>query len=115
MFGGHDDQLEKFLKRGYWYCWDSNHHGPTIPTAVKTRFPRIQADDRIAVKKMLGKGSRYVQIRAIGIVKDVDPAEWRVYVDWLVTDLSHKVPIKGYAGSLHGPYKRTSVESVFCV
>ncbi len=26
---------------------------------------------------------------------DVDKAEWRVYVNWLVTNLSRKAPIKG--------------------
>jgi hypothetical protein len=56
-----------------------------------------------------------VQIRAIGVVKDVDLQEWRKYVEWLVTDVSHKVPIRGFAGSLHGPYKRSAVEAVFCV
>lgn len=22
MFGGSDDNLDTFIKRGYWYCWD---------------------------------------------------------------------------------------------
>ncbi len=114
MFGGHDDQLDTFLKRGYWYCWEPTP-GTTIPPLVKKRFLQIVCGDRIAVKKMLGKGSRYVEIRAIGIVTDVDPTEWRVYVDWLVEESSHKVPINGYTASLHGPYKRSAVEAVFCV
>jgi hypothetical protein len=60
---------------------------------------------------MLGQGAKEV----IGIVKDVDVSEWRVYVDWLITGLDYKVAIKGYAASLHGPYQRKDVLAVFCM
>ena len=102
MWGGTDDALSMFIKRGYWYCWDPKIN-PDIPDVVKFCFPKILAGDRLAVKKMLGQGSPSIEIRALGIVKDVDYSEWRVYVDWLVTDLNRQVPIKNHMGSIHGP------------
>ncbi len=31
MWGGKDDVLPQFIKRGYWYCWDVN---TTMQTAM---------------------------------------------------------------------------------
>ena len=105
MFGGTKarDQLERFIRRGYWYCWDPRVN-PDIPQAIQDLFPRIKIGDRFAVKKMLGKGSPSIEIRALGVVTDIDQEEWRVYVDWLVPEVGRKVPIKGCMGSLHGPF-----------
>src|SRR5687768_10938294 len=86
MFGGSEDQLPLFLRRGYWYCWDPKEN-VDLPSAVSGRFPLIRIGDRIAVKKMLGIGSNEIEIRSIGIVTDVDQKEWRVYVNWLVPEL----------------------------
>ncbi len=103
MFGGKDDSLDKFIRRGYWYCWDPRFN-LTIPPAVAELFPRIEMGDRLAVKKMLGQGSSSMVIRALGVVTDIDLEEWRVYVRWLVTDLVREAPIKGCMGSIHGPF-----------
>jgi hypothetical protein len=116
MFGGRDDQYELFVKRGYWYCWSSS--SDKTPAEVKNRFPQIQAGDRIAIKKMLGRGSTEIEIRAIGVVTDVDVSEWRVYVDWLSHFNGRRVPIHGCAGSLHGPFSLENDEwvyRVFCI
>ena len=102
MFGGSDDKLSVFVKRGYWYCWDPKTN-PDVPVAVAESFPKIRIGDRLAVKKMLGKGSPSIEVRALGIVSDIDANEWRVYVKWLVTDLAREIPIKNYMGSIHGP------------
>lgn len=105
MFGGSDDMLDVFIKRGYWYCWDPKID-PATPETVRKLFPKIKSGDRIAVKKMIGPSDpKFIEIRALGIVMDVDKAEWRVYVNWLVTNLSRKAPIKGAMGSLHGPFE----------
>jgi hypothetical protein len=104
MFGGKEDQLESFVRRGYWYCWDPRVN-PEIPAAIEDLFPRIRVGDRLAVKKMLGRGSQSIQVRALGIVTDVDATEWRVYVNWLVEGLTREVPIRGCMGSLHGPFE----------
>jgi hypothetical protein len=103
MFGGTDDQLQNFIRRGYWYCWDPRHG--EVPAAVQSLFPQIRVGDRIAVKRLLGKGASDIEIRALGIVRDVDLDEWRIYVNWLVSDLARRVPMHGCAGSIHGPYE----------
>jgi hypothetical protein len=107
MFGGVEDQLPIFIRRGYWYCWDPKIKPLTsAPDAVTKLFPLIEIGDRIAVKKMIGPSDpKFIEIRAIGVVVDVDFEEWRIYVKWLVTDLSRKVSIKGVMGSIHGPYE----------
>jgi len=105
MSGGKTDQLNLFVKRGYWYCWDpAKNRDRELPHAVQRLFPLIQAGDRIAVKKMLGTGSKNIAIRALGVVTDVDRGEWRVYVKWLLKDVSREVPIMGCMGSIHGPF-----------
>lgn len=104
MFGGSDDNLDTFIKRGYWYCWDPKTSS-NVPATVADSFPNIKIGDRLAVKKMLGQGATSIRIRALGIVTDIDFQEWRVYVQWLITDLARDVPIKGCMGSLHGPFE----------
>jgi len=103
MFGGSEDNLESFLLRGYWYCWDPRHNAD-IPSEVESRFPQIQVGDRIAVKRMLGRGATEIEIRALGLVTDVDHDEWRIYVRWVIHDLARRVPLHGAAGSIHGPF-----------
>jgi hypothetical protein len=53
---------------------------------------------------MLGQGSPNIEIRAIGIVKEVDPDEKRVYVDWVLREINRVVPSKGCYASIHGPF-----------
>jgi hypothetical protein len=123
MLGGSDDVLDTFLKRGYWYCWGPV--GPASSSAAgnsvqsqRERFLKIEAGDRIAVKKMLGQGATEIEIRALGIVKEVDPGEWRAYVTWVTDEkFSRKVPINGCTASVHGPFKNTDswVQNVFCI
>lgn len=103
MFGGTKDQYDTFLRRRYWYCWDPKTT-EKIPSDVKARFPQIRRGDRIAVKRLLGRGATDMEIRALGIVTDVDVREWRVYVDWVLPRLTRRIPLHGCAGSLHGPF-----------
>jgi len=113
MFGGSDDCLSSFEERGYWYCWDNNididessFSGGNSVLAQRERFKKIKLGDRIAVKKSL-IGDGMIAVRAIGIVKDVDLSEWRVYVDWVLKekDIGNRlVPISGWTASIHGPY-----------
>ncbi len=115
MFGGQDDQLDMFVRRGYWYCWDPGD--PNIPPEVQARFPQIEVEDRIAVKQLLGRGSPEIEIRALGIVTDIDLTEWRVYVNWLLTGLERRVALHGCAASIHGPfdYDDEWTRRVFCI
>lgn len=114
MWGGKDDVLPQFLKRGYWYCWDVNTTAPdnngqgNSISVQQERFRKIEPGDRIAVKKMLGRGSAEMSILAIGVVKDIDVSEWRVYVNWMeIGPIERKVSLHGCTASVHGPYEST--------
>jgi hypothetical protein len=126
-WGGSENVLPQFVKRGYWYCWDANKFdneefgaGNSIKNQQE-RFKQVQQGDRIAVKRLLGKGASEMAILAIGIVKDIDIAEWRIYVDWIISDIEDRnVPLKGCAASIHGPFIKSGkdedwVQKVFCL
>lgn len=111
MWGGRDDQSEIFIRRGYWFLgWDDNDQ----PAQAKLR-DQIKAGDRIAIKRMLGQGSPNIAIRALGVVKEIDDEDKRVYVDWFVKGLEREVPSRGAYKSIHGPYTENDdwVKEVF--
>jgi hypothetical protein len=100
MWGGHDDQKDTFIRRGYWELGWEDQDQP----AQAARRDQIQPGDRIAVKRMLGQGATEIEIRALGVVREVDPKDKRVYIDWLVSDLQRRVASKGCFQSIHGPF-----------
>ncbi|WP_018402895.1 hypothetical protein [Marinobacter gelidimuriae] len=110
MFGGSDDAFDIFIKRGYWYCWepDIEYDGEAAVQRQQEKVKKIVPGDRIAIKRMLGRGASDIEIRAIGIVTDIDHEEWRIYVKWLL-EFGNKnprlVPLNGAAASIHGPYE----------
>lgn len=124
MWSGTDDVLDQFVRRGYWYCWDigeepdtSNTQGNSVATQ-RERFRRIKRGDRIAVKRMLGQGAQDMEVRALGVVRDVDFKEWRVYVRWVTRKgFKRSVPLHGCTASVHGPYAEDDewVRQVFCI
>ena len=100
MWGGQDDQSDKFIRRGYWFLgWEDQEQ----PAQAKLR-DQIKEGDRIAIKKMLGRGSKNIEIRALGVVKEIDKEDNRVYIDWFVQNLEREVTSKGAYKSIHGPY-----------
>jgi len=100
MWGGQDDQSEIFIRRGYWFLGWSDAEKPT-QTALRDQ---IQPGDRIAIKRMLGQGSPDIEIRALGVVKEIDPEDKRVYVHWAASELHRRVPARGCFASIHGPF-----------
>ena len=124
---GSEDVLPHFIKRGYWYCWDANKFEKKesgVGNAIKNqqeRFELVEPGDRIAVKRLLGQGASNMAVLAIGVVVDVDLEEWRIYVDWILSGIKdRKVPMKGCAASIHGPFTREGsdaawVNQVFCL
>lgn len=100
MWGGHEDQLDVFVRRGYWFLGWADDRQP----AQAALRDKIQSGDRIAIKRMLGQGSQSIEIRAIGIVTEVDPNDKRVYVRWAVSDVGRLVPSRGCFQSIHGPF-----------
>lgn len=130
MWGGDsdDDALGDFIERGYWYCWSATtgrDNSPRIGNSISAqqdRFLQIQAGDRIAVKKVVSITAQEMEIRALGIVKAIDPIEWRVYVDWLPLnaaehELQRRVKLSGLTAAIHGPYQNTEpwVHEIFCI
>lgn len=113
MLGGSDDQYEIFMRRGYWFMgWSAEEQ----PAQVALR-DQIKPGDRIAIKKMLGKGATEIEIRALGVVTELDSGDKKVYVDWLIKDLKRKVPSGGVFKSIHGPMQSDDmwVKNVFCL
>lgn len=112
-WGGYEDQLDKFIRRGHWILgWSPKEQ----PNQARKR-DSIRPNDRIAIKRMLGKGSQHIEIRALGIVKEIDEEseDKIVYVNWLVSDLKRRVESKGAYDAIHGPYRETNpwVRKVF--
>ena len=97
---GDDDMYNTFVDRGYWEMGYSDKQKPDY---AELRA-QIQEGDRVAIKTMLGQGSPEIRIRAIGIVKEVDGDDGRVYVDWVRRGMRRKVSSKGCYGTIHGPY-----------
>ena len=100
MWAGHEDQSEIFIRRGYWYLGWRDDEQP----AQAVLRDQIRPGDRIAIKRMLGKGSPNIEIRALGTVKEIDTTDKRVYVHWAVAGMQRQVPAKGCFASIHGPF-----------
>lgn len=95
-----DDQAPAFYRRGYWEMGWSDAEQPKYVS----RRTQIGAGDRIAVKRMDGRGADTISILALGLVKEVG-ADGRVYIDWLITGLDRSVPARGCFGTIHGPFE----------
>jgi hypothetical protein len=131
-----DDALPMFFRRGYWCCWDPKEDDPNNPPQDKGpdsipkqrgRMRQIKIGDRIAVKKKFVEAQE-LEVRALGIVKDVDFNEWRVYVEWLhpaPQEMCRRVvPLRGMTAAIHGPFKRKGnldptvdpwIQEIFCI
>lgn len=71
---------------------------------------------------MLGQGASEMDILAIGIVKDVDHDEWRIYIDWKIEfgKGERRAPLHDCWASVHGPYQLDEecgkwVRQIFCI
>lgn len=95
-----DDLYPTFIDRGYW---EMGYHDKDKLDYAELRS-KMQEGDRIAIKSMLGQGASNIKIRAIGIIKEVDGDEGRVYVRWILKGLRREVQSKGCYGTIHGPY-----------
>jgi hypothetical protein len=99
-WGGKEDQSEVFIRRGYWFLGWADSDQP----AQASLRDQIRPGDRIAIKKMLGQGSQEIEIRALGVVEEVDPGDRRVYIHWAASELRREVPARGCFASIHGPF-----------
>ncbi len=98
MWGGRDDRFEEFIREGYWILgWDKKEKPHLV-----ARRDRIRPGDFIAIKKISSQPN--IEIRAVGIVKRIDPKDHRVFVRWVMPDLNHRVPSRGCYDSIRGDF-----------
>ncbi len=110
---GQSDQADMFIRRGYWHL---GLRDESRPLQAKLR-DKIKPGDGIAIKKMLGQGSPYSVIRALGVVKEVDKQDKKIYINWLELKKGKEIP-SGIAGkSINGPFTENSsvVNEVFYI
>jgi hypothetical protein len=98
------DQTETFVKRGIWEIGYDRTEQP----AQYAVLDHMKANDRIAIKRMIGgQGhNNKIKILAIGIIRDVDHERGIAFVDWAnrETEFNRTVPIRGCLRTVHGPY-----------
>ena len=93
--------------------WDKEEQPEQFKTGEK-----IQVGDRIAIKRMKGKGESDIRILHIGIVKGVIAEAKKVIfvVDWVAKDLDRDVESRGCFKSIHGPFPKDEwIEKIFCL
>ncbi|MBE2180082.1 MAG: hypothetical protein IAE97_06390 [Chthoniobacterales bacterium] len=99
-WGGTDHQDKRFINEGFWMLgWEDG--------AQPERASQIRIGDRIAIKRMRGKGKTGIKIMHIGIVQGIilDTTKVICTVQWCATNLERSIPeSKGCFQSIHGPY-----------
>lgn len=90
-------------------CWYSGWGYDQQPTQYE-QIEQLCVGDRLAIKKMMGQGSKEIMILAIGIVNEIEKINMngkdikRFHVKWVLTDLKRLVPAKGAFKTIQGPY-----------
>lgn len=105
--GGKDgDAYDEFIR---WKCWYSGYSHEEQPAQCEL-INQICVGDRLAIKKMMGRGATQVMIRAVGIVTDIEEMNMngkqikRFHMNWVLPSLNRLVPAKGAFKTIQGPY-----------
>ncbi|WP_429067951.1 hypothetical protein [Aeromonas bestiarum] len=114
-WGGTEHQDQKFVKGGYWMLgWEEKDQPAQYALAEK-----MKAGDRIAIKRMKGKGKTGIKVFHTGIIQDVILETNKVIctVNWVATDLKRDISeSRGCFASIHGPFTNDAwVQEVFCL
>ncbi len=111
-WGGVKHQDARFIEQGIWVLGWTTGKQPE-------RAADIQPGDRIAIKRMKGKGRTGITIMHLGIVRGVitDATKVICTVNWVATDLKRDIPeSRGCFQSIHGPFAKDEwIEQVFCL
>lgn len=111
-WGGIEHQDAKWVEQGIWMLGWKEGHQPE-------RAADMRPGDRIAIKRMKGKGQTGIRIMHIGIIRGVIMETDRVIctVNWVATDLNRDVAeSRGCFQSIHGPYEHDAwTQEVFCL
>jgi len=94
--------------------WDEAN----TPSQYIERFNSIRKDDFIAIKRLLGRGSQEIRIKAIG--KVTGKINDIVLVNWIHLPENRLVPTKGCIGTIFGPFHKYGLDrewlnKVFCL
>ncbi len=103
------DMVAIFIKHGLWFG-DKD--------TAQNKIDQIAVGDRIALKKMKGRGATEVAIKAIGVVEEI--GEYNalnfkiIYVNWIRTE-GKTTPFSGLGGTIRGPLGQSEdiVSSIF--
>ena len=113
--GPYEDKFPEFIKNGYWKMgWDE----VSAPPHFAERLRSIRRGDYIAIKRLLGRESAEIRIKAVG--KVTGKADDIVIVDWICCPENRLVPIRGCIGTIFGPFHKDGpdkewLEKVFCL
>lgn len=100
---GTKDMHKEFIENGFWYMgWEQYQSDKHRIDQFFKRVAKIKENDRIAIKRLMGKGQSNIKILSIGIVKKV--VKDIIFVDWLITEMDRVVPINGCVGTIYGPF-----------
>ena len=111
-WGGVEHQDKRFVEEGFWMLgWEEGRQ--------PERASEMKSGDRIAIKRMKGKGQTGIRIFHLGIIKGVilDTNKVICTVDWVATNLRREIEeSRGCFKSIHGPYEHDEwVQRVFCL
>ena len=111
-WGGVEHQDQRFVSEGMWMLgWEEGSQAQ--------RAAQIQPGDRIAIKRMKGRGQTGIRILHLGIVKGVISETSNVIctVDWVATNLDRDITeSRGCFQSVHGPFEHDHwIQEVFCL
>ncbi|MXX07822.1 MAG: hypothetical protein F4Z71_13785 [Gammaproteobacteria bacterium] len=111
-WGGVNHQDKRFVKQGIWVLGWKEGHQPQ-------RAAEMREGDRIAIKRMRGKGQGGIRILHLGIIKGIirDVDKIVCTVDWVATNLNREISeSRGCFKSVHGPFEFDPwIQQVFCL
>lgn len=111
-WGGVEHQDKRFVEQGFWMLgWEDG--------AQPERAKEMKAGDRIAIKRMKGKGKTGIRIMHIGVIRGVILDANRIIctVNWAATDIDRNIEeSRGCFQSIHGPYIHDAwIQEIFCL
>jgi hypothetical protein len=111
-WGGKDHQDQRFVAEGIWVLgW--------VKGKQPQRAAKMTVGDRIAIKRMKGKGKTGITILHLGVIRGVVRDTHKVIctVNWVATDLKRDIAdSRGCFQSIHGPFAHDAwVQEVFCL
>lgn len=111
-WGGVDHQDARFVDQGIWMLgWEEGKQ--------PAKASEMKSGDRIAIKRMKGKGKTGIKVLHLGVIKGIilDTNKVICTVDWVATNLDRNIAeSRGCFQSIHGPFAHDAwIQQVFCL